>query len=306
MGSLSHSSSGASTLGTGTIAITGVMSVSAGSLTQSGSGPTQSAGSISVTGGSLVWGAGNLTVAGGIAQSAGTLNLGSKAVTATTLSVNGGSLALGTATLALSSAPNVITGTTSITDTSSTITLNAAGNLTLDSVNTIGNLVVAANTALVGGGRAKNLTINLGIILDLDAVSNAVSLAILAGDTLTATGTLRVFDSTNAVSLVSQTAGTTFTYTGTDIAYNGKALTIDDMNASSLATTIGGRRVGDSRKLRRFFGSDGYWGDVQFNSSRRSVALMWRFRRSVWNGHQCSWSEYNNRVRHCDNIGLLR
>jgi hypothetical protein len=43
--------------------------------------------------------------------------------------------------------------------------------------------------------------------------------------------------------LVAQTPGSPFIYTGNDIVYNGNAITINDMNASGLATTISGGSV---------------------------------------------------------------
>jgi hypothetical protein len=243
----------------------GAMTVSSGTFTQTGANVgAQTAVSLTVSGGSLVWDSGNaggtlvlsgsVSVVGGslslrtktvtgitsLGMSSGTLDLGAAAIASQTIAVTGGTLALGTATVSLSSAPNVVRGTSSITDTSSLITMNGAGNLSLDTANTVGRLVVAADTTLIAGGRTKNLTINIGRVLDLSAAANPVSLAIIGAGSLTATGTLRVFDSTNVASLVSQTPGTVFSYTGTDIAYNGKALTINDMNASALSTTVGG------------------------------------------------------------------
>jgi len=166
------------TVGTGTFVV-GAMMVSGGSFAQTGNnatasgGPyTQSVAGLTVSGGTCQLDSGNaggsLTVGGGIMQSGGTLSLGSKSVSATTMSVStSGStdLALGSAAVTLSSAPNAIAATT-LSDTASTITLNGAGNLTLDAANSIGNLVAGANTTLLSTHTAaavKAFTVNGGI-----------------------------------------------------------------------------------------------------------------------------------------------
>jgi len=254
--SLSYTSSDVSTLGSGVVTVTGSLTMNGtGSLTQTGvnGANTQSVGSISVSNGTLSWDSGSaggtLVVGGVINQSGGTLSLGAKSVSVSTLNITGGSLALGSATINVSSAPNVITGTTSITDGSSTITLNGAGDLTLDTNHSIGNLVVAADTNLIGGGLAKNVTVNASYELDLDSSSNPVILSISAGGNLTVNGTLKVTDSTNTVTINSQTPGTQFNYSGTDIDYNNLALTIADINAPALATTIASSTVNLSSKV---------------------------------------------------------
>jgi len=126
--------------------------------------------SLGVSAGTCTWDSGNnggtLSVGGAITESGGTLAFGAKTINVISINVTAGALSLGTAAIAVSSAPNVINGTTSITNAGSTITLNSAGNLTLDAAHSVGSLVVAANTTLLSthvAAAVTGFTVNNGI-----------------------------------------------------------------------------------------------------------------------------------------------
>jgi hypothetical protein len=241
----------------------GALSVTAGgTFAQTGSNTSNLASlSVSGTGASCGWGSGSLTVSSSIAQSGGTLNLGSETIGAQKVNVTAGTLALGTTALSLSAAGNVIAPTSCTDGGTSTINLNGAGNFELNTgstlTNTVGAIVVNADTTLVnatGGtiGTAKALTISSSEHLYLDSSpggSNTALTLYLGNYTgantagiLTATGTLRVANSSSSNPITISAIDATnhpFTYSGTDVDYNGLPITIDGINASALAATVG-------------------------------------------------------------------
>ena len=237
LASLTHTSTGASVLGTGPISVTGAIGVSAGSLTQTGNNGAnaQQAGSISVTGGSLAWDTaddgGSLAVAGQIAASAGSLSLNAKTVTAGTIAVTGSAdLDLGTAAITLNGASgaNTINTTGSIVDGGSSLTMNGANaSLVLDADERIGDLIVnATGISLTDSGAAVDV--------DLFTVTAAGGATIVAG-TLHVNGTTGIAGALSATGAASLTSGGALTVSGAgSISMAAGTLTV---NAGGMSLT---------------------------------------------------------------------
>jgi hypothetical protein len=252
------SAAGAVTVGS-SIFRTAAMTVSTGgSFAQSGNngGSAQTVASLTVSGGTCIWDSGNsggsMTITGAINLTAGALGLGIKTLAVATLNISGGALDLGSAIINVSSLNNTVSPTT-CADTVSVINLaGASGTLVLNTPgnSTIGTLNINANTTLDGAlggaaGTVKALSIANAKTLSLDSTAGAITLdlgtATSSGSVLVGTGALiKVSNSTNTITLAALYPAHPFSYAGADIGYNGQALTINDMNASALNTTIGG------------------------------------------------------------------
>ena len=196
-------------------------------------------------------------------MSSGSLYLNSATIGAEKINVTGGALSMGTAALSLSQGGNVISPTTcsdSGTGTvppnaPSVITLNGSGNLEVNTgavSNTVGDIVIGADTHLVsvsGGvvGTAKRVTVSSGATLSLDGSSGDLTLYLgdypvsgtaSSGD-LTATGAVKVNDSSHTVTVSAlDPTNYPFIYSGIDIDYNGKAVTLNGITASGLSTVV--------------------------------------------------------------------
>ena len=254
--SLTYSSSAASTLGTGTVTVSGALTVNgSGSLTQTGAGAAQSAGSISVTGGTLSWDAGNLTLAGLITASAGTFDLGDKVITGVTdFGVTGSS------SITFSSGTTAVGGDL-IVNTSGTvnagtgiITMGGTGNLGI-STGPIGPLTIAAAVTVSASGAGQDVgalvvssgSLDVGIF-NFQATSATVSAPVTvgAGGLFSTTGTLTVngSGSVTASGTGTVTVGNGLTVNGTgSVSAEDGALTVNAgglmLNGSGLLGSTG-------------------------------------------------------------------
>jgi len=131
LSNLTYSSTAASTLGSGTVSLSGVLDVSDGSLTQTGLSTVDSVGSIALSGGTLAWDSGSaggsLAIGGVITQTGGTLAFGAKATTvADAVTISAGTLNLGSGSLSLTTAGKAISVTPafSLTANGASVTTN--------------------------------------------------------------------------------------------------------------------------------------------------------------------------------------
>jgi len=222
---------------TGTFVV-GALTVSAGSLTQTGASAVQSVGSISVSGtGTLTWDStlagGTLVLSGPIDVTGGSLNLGNKTITGvTSFSVTAGNIDFGSADITTSSDVTVTTAGT-LLDTAGIIRMDGAGNLTIGAT-TICDLEVGAAVTVNSSAAAPDV----GVLTVLAAGTLAVgandfqanSATDISGDVTIAGG--GAFSTIGAMTV---SDGGSVSAAGTGTVTSGLGLTINGTGAVSVA-----------------------------------------------------------------------
>jgi hypothetical protein len=232
---------GTVTAATDRVAVSGALTVAAGTLDTAANAIALTCGSLAVSG-TLSSGTGPVTVNGNAGGSGSWTISGTNGVTAA--SVAG---AFSVSNLTLASGDLVMAGNATFTGVTAAAgsTVRFAGSSAQAVVPNgqsfgivdVTNTDAVSGVTLSGVATFASLTVGASSIFGLDGSSATTVLNIASGGSVANSGVFRIVDSTNAVRL--RASSGTFSFTGTDIDYNGHTIHLGGLSSYAPAVSLG-------------------------------------------------------------------